>query len=323
MEQKVSIRKRIKSKLSHSVIGIYMVHILRVMREKWALRLNDYDFLRKRYKKNFKKELNIKNPKTYMEKLNWLKLFYHTEEIERCSDKYTVRGYLEEKGYGQYLNPLLGVHDSPNDINFETLPDKFVIKVSHGSSWNIICTDKSKLNIKKTKAQLKCWQKEDISVFGREWNYRNSPRKIIIEEFIEAPSLNDYKFLCLNGKVEYIQVNHDVEGKHCIDYYNKNWERIPIKLEGYNTSSIPCLEKPDKFEEMYKIAENLAQNFPCARVDFYNPNEKIFIGEITFFTGGALRPFLPWDNPYDKMFGEKLQLPEPNYNLKLYNRIQR
>lgn len=322
MGQKKSLRQRIKNNLRNSLLGIHTLHFLRVLREKWALRLNDYQFLRKRYKKNFKKELNLKKPQTYTEKLNWLKLFYHTEEIERCSDKYTVREYLEEKGYGQYLTPLLGAYDSPKDIDFNALPNKFVIKVSHGSSWNIICTDKSKLNIKKTRAQLKCWQKEDISVFGREWNYRNSPRKIIIEEFIEASSLNDYKFVCLNGKVEFIQVNHDIEGKHCLDYYNTFWQRLQIRLQGYNGSSIACLEKPQKFNEMYKIAEKLAKSFPCIRVDFFNPGERILLGELTFFTAGGLHPFLPLDNPYDLAFGQKLQLPEPNYNLDLYNRIQ-
>ncbi len=322
MSKKVSLRKKIKNKLKNSLMGIHFLHFLRLMREKMALRLNDYEFLQKIYKKNFEREFNLKTPTYYTEKLNWLKLFYHIEEIERCSDKYTVRGYLEEKGYGEYLNKLLGVYDSPKDINFDALPDKFVIKVSHGSSWNIICTDKSKLNLKKVKAQLKCWQKEDISVFGREWNYRNSPRKIIIEEFIEAPALNDYKFICFNGEVIFIQINHDVEGKHFVDYYDKEWNKLPIGIKGYNNSSVQGLKTPKKFNEMYKIAEDIAKSFPCVRVDFYNPDDRIILGEITFFTGGGLQPFFPLDNPYDKMFGDKLQLPEPNYNLELYNKLQ-
>ena len=323
MQVKRSFRKFIKQKLNKSAFGVRIAHFIRLMREKISLLFyNDYRFLKKTYKKKFKKELNFKNPETYTEKMNWLKLFYHTQEIEVCSDKYTVRKYLEQKGYGKYLNPLLGVYDSVNEIPFDKLPNRFVIKVSHGSSWNIICKDKSELNIKKAKVKLACWQKEDISVFGREWNYRSSPRKIIIEKFIDSQELNDYKFVCLNGKVEYIQINHDFDGKHNLDYYDKNWVRLPISLNGYNSSTVKCLKKPEKFNEMYQIAEDLSKNFPCVRIDFYNPNDKIYIGEITFFTGGALRPFEPMDNPYDKLFGDKLQLPEPNYNLDLYKRIQ-
>lgn len=318
----MSFRAKIKEKMSKSVLGIYLLHFLRKLREKFSLLFySDYRWIKKRYKKNFGSKINLKEPKTYFEKLNWLKLFYHTKDVELCSDKYTVREYLEKKGYGEYLNPLIGVYDSVKEIDFNSLPEKFVIKLSHGSSWNIVCTDKSKLNVKKTKVQLRCWQKEDISVFGREWNYRSSPRKIIIEQFIDAPCLNDYKFVCFNGKVEYFQINQDIEGKHCLDYYDAEWSRLPIRLHGYNSSSIDRLEKPEKLLEMVKIAEELAKNFPCARVDFYNPGDKIYIGEITFFTAGALHPFLPLDNIYDQRFGQKLQLPEPNYNIDLYNKL--
>lgn len=318
----MSIRKKIKKNLSNSLLGVYSLHFLRKTREIWALRLNDYKYLRKVYKKRFGRGLNLRDPQTFFEKLNWLKLFYHTKEIERCSDKYLARGYLEEKGYKKYLNKLIGVYDRAKDIDFKALPQKFVIKVSHGSSWNVICTDKSKLNVKKTIAKLNCWQKEDISVFGREWNYRSSPRKIIIEEFIEAPSLVDYKFFCLNGKVTFMQVNHDEGLMHYIDYYDANFNRLHMKLYGYNSCSND-LEKPPKFDEMKKIAEELAKNFPSIRVDFYNPDERIFLGELTFFVGGGLMPFEPKDTPYDKQFGDALVLPEPNYNLDLYNKLKK
>ncbi len=323
MQREKTIKEEIKKGLADSLFGIRILHFIRILREKISLWLyDDYSFLKKRYKKIFKKDLNFQQPQSYTEKMNWLKLFYHTEEIELCSDKYTVRQYLVQKGYGQYLNSLIGVYDSAEEIDFDALPEKFVIKLSHGSSWNIICTNKDELDIKKVKIQLTCWQKEDISVFGREWNYRNSPRKIIIEAFIEAPSLIDYKFVCLNGKVELLQINHDIAGKHYVDFYDKDWKRLPIGLLGYSGSDVECLDKPQNLEEMYKIAEEIAKNFPCVRVDFYNPGKEIFIGEITFFTGGALRPFVPHDNLFDKKIGEKLQLPEPNYNLELYNKIQ-
>lgn len=324
MHKKISLKARIKKGLQESLIGIKALHVIRIMREKCSLLFySDYHFLKKRYKKMFKKDLNLKNPTAYTEKMNWLKLFYHTQEIERCSDKYTVREYLTEKGYGEYLNPLIGAYDSAKDIDFSSLPQKFVMKLSHGSSWNIICTNKNELNVKKAKLQLACWQKEDISVFGREWNYRNSPRKIIIEKFIEAPTLVDYKFVCFNGKVEYLQINHDIDGKHYVDIYDKNWKRLPLTVKGYKGSNVDCLEKPKCFDKMYQIAEDLAKNFPCVRVDFYNPENNIYIGEITFFFGGALRPFEPLDNLYDEAFGSNLKLPEPNYNLDLYKRIQR
>lgn len=311
----MSLRKFIKYKMLSSLRGQILFYKIRILREKYALAtLTDEQYVKKTYKERFGYEINLNNPKTFQEKLQWLKLNYRNLDMPQCSDKYEVRNYLEEKGYGFLLNDLIGVYDNAKDINFDSLPNKFVAKANHGSGWNLICEDKTQLNWKQAVKLMNSWLKLNLYVFGREWNYKDIKPKIVIEKYLEHRPLNDYKYMCYNGKPEYMQVNNDVDGEHYVDFIDlSDWSLIPVTYGPYKMSG-RLIEKPKQFDEMYNLACELSKPFPFVRVDFYNFDDKIIFGELTFFPGGGLWPFTPRKEGeyWDKKIGEKLVLPNKN-----------
>lgn len=318
------MKKYIKKKLLNSDSGTLLFYSIRPVREWLALNfINDYAYITGEYKKRYGREINLKNPQTISEKLQWLKLFYRNENMPICSDKYDIRLYLQKYGYDHLLNEVITVLESPKEIdklNIEALPDKFVAKATHGSSWNLICTNKNNLDWKLWKKTFKQWLKMNLYVFGREWNYKDLKPKILIEKFIEHQPLIDYKFTCFNGEPKYIQVNSERDGERYVDFYDMEWKHLGISLKNYTPSDTKLI-KPEQFEEMKKIARELSQEFPYVRVDFYNFNDKILLGELTFFPGGGLLKFYPETDKYENLFGSYLNLPEPNHNLELYNRL--
>jgi|SRR5690625_38791 len=318
------MKKYIKKKLLNSDSGTLLFYSIRPVREWLALNfINDYAYITGEYKKRYGREINLKNPQTISEKLQWLKLFYRNENMPICSDKYDIRLYLQKYGYDHLLNEVITVLESPEEIdklNIEALPDKFVAKATHGSSWNLICTNKNNLDWKLWKKTFKQWLKMNLYVFGREWNYKDLKPKILIEKFIEHQPLIDYKFTCFNGEPKYIQVNSERDGERYVDFYDMEWKHLGISLKNYIPSEGKMLP-PAQFEEMKKIARELSQEFPYVRVDFYNFNDKILLGELTFFPGGGLLKFYPETDKYENLFGSYLNLPEPNHNLELYNRL--
>lgn len=281
-------------------------------------RISDREFIVNTYLNSTGHKLNLSSPKRFTEKLQWLKLFYRSKEIEICTDKFTVRNYIIGKGYGDILNELIVAYDSVDEINIEELPEKFVLKLSHGSGWNIICKDKSKLNWFMYKLIIKSWMKQNLYIYGREWNYNNLKPKIIVEKYIDSGDgqLTDYKFFCFNGKPYYVQVDRDRFKEHKQTYYDMEWNKLEMV-----TGNVPVDEKcPPKFEEMKKIAEDLSKPFPHVRIDFYNIEDKIYFGEFTYFDGSGFYNFKP--DELDFVWGEKLKLPKPNYNLDLLNKIK-
>lgn len=289
----------------------------RIKGNRQIKKISDENFIFDVYKRSTGHELNLSNPQRYTEKLQWLKLFYRNKDIELTTDKYTVREYLEQKGYGYILNDLIGVYDSVDEIDFLSLPEKFVLKLSHGSGWNIVCKDKSTLNWKMYKHIIQSWMKQNLAIYGREWNYNNLTPKIVIEKYIDNgdDQLTDYKFFCFNGKPLFVQIDRDRFKDHKQTYYDMDWQQLDIKTS-HEVSDEIC---PPKFEEMKKLAEDLSKDFPHVRIDFYNIGEQIYFGEFTYFDGSGFYKFEP--DEIDFLWGEKLILPEPNHNLELYNKI--
>lgn len=298
----------IKSAIQSTWSGKYLVSILHCVQSKvMPLIINDERAVRSYYKKITGKELNLENPQTFIEKMNWLKLNCRMPLMQQCADKYAVREYVIEKGYGNHLNKLLGVYDNVGDIDIVNLPDRFVLKATHGSHMNIIVKDNKKdINWKRQRKMMRSWLHQDIYWCAREWVYKDIPRRIIAEEYLEDKygELRDYKFFCFNGVPTYFQ--YDIgrfKTKQYRNYYDIEKNVLPIS-DG--ADSLPE-EKPDftdeQFNLMKEMATVLSDPFQQVRVDFYLVNDKVYFGEMTFFDGGGSTIFKP--DEWNYKFSEK------------------
>ena len=321
-EKSVEIRAFAKNKLKETEEGQHYLFLIRRLREKGELLLeSDIQYIRHNYKNRFGEDIDLVNPETFGAKLQWLKLFYRDPDMPICSDKYRIREFLAKKDLEWLSNEVIGVYKNANDIPFDMLPEQFAAKATHGSGWNLICEDKTALNWKAQTRIMNDWLKCNLYVFGREWNYREIEPRIIVEKYIDHKPLNDYKLMCFNGEPCYMQLNNDYEGTHYVDFYDlETWTHLPVTFMHYDRSDRD-LEEPANLERMKSIARELSAQFPFVRVDFYSFDETIILGELTFFPGGGLWPFLPREEGYDKIIGDCLILPEPNHNLELYNQL--
>lgn len=252
---------------------------------------------------------NIKEPSTFSEKMQWLKLNYHNPLMTVCADKYAVREYLTKKGYEDILGEVIEVYEDVSEINLDNLPQKFVIKATHGSGWNLICTDKTKVNWFWWNKTFKIWLKNNIFWPGREWPYKDMKPRLIVEKFLTDKSgqLMDYKIFCFNGKAHFVQANKGRDTKeHAQNFYDLNWNILPFGKDLKPRLDIE-IEAPITLTKMKEIAEDLAGDFPFVRVDFYEVEEKIIFGEMTFYPKSGLPDFTPKE--YDKILGELLILP--------------
>lgn len=279
---------------------------------KYGQALNDEQYLKKLFKLKLGKELNLDNPKTFNEKLQWLKLYDRKPEYTVMVDKYAVKQYVADKIGEEYIIPTLGMWDKFEDIDFDALPNQFVLKCTHDSGGLVICRDKKQLDLKKVKEQIERSLKRDFYLTVREYPYRDVPRKIIAEKFMVDESgydLKDYKFFCFDGIVKMLFIEKDrAKGHngHKVDFFDENFEHLPITTGGYPYSE-PPYQKPEKFEKMKELAEKLSTGVPQLRVDFYNVNGKIYFGELTFFHGSGMQAFEPEE--WDYKLGEWIQLP--------------
>lgn len=273
--------------------------------------MSDETFLKLKYKNVFGKKLDLENPKTFNEKLQWLKLYNRKPEYTIMVDKYKVRDYIAQMLGEEYLIPLLGVWDDPDEIDFDALPDQFVLKCNHNSGLGMcICKDKSKLNIPKVRAELRKGLKENYYIKFREWPYKDVPRKIIAEKYMtngNGEDLNDYKLMCFNGKVKTTFVCSDRFSKDGlkVTFYDTDWRRMPF--ERHYPASKAEIDKPQTYEKMVTLAEKLAFGIPFVRVDFYEINGNIYFGELTFFPGSGYEEFTPEE--WDKTLGDWIKLP--------------
>lgn len=270
--------------------------------------LSDETYLKFMYRIRMGKKLNLKNPQTFNEKLQWLKLYGRKPEYTIMADKYAVRKYIADTIGEEYLIPLLGVWDNPDDIDFDKLPDQFVLKCNHNSGLGMcICKDKSKLDINKVKKELKKGLEQDYYLTAREWPYKNVPRKIIAEKYMEEKpdtGLNDYKFFCFNGIPKLILVCSDRFSNDglCEDFYDTDWNLLNLRRPDTSNSKQPQ-KQPQRFGDMLRLAAVISENIPFARVDFYEIKGKIYFGEITFFPASGLKRFTPeeWDLKLGKL----------------------
>lgn len=240
------------------------------------------------YYLRMKKKLNLNEPKDFNEKLMWMKLNEYPNNmlISDCADKYKVRKYVENMGCGEILNDLIAVYNSVEEINFEKLPEKFVLKCNHGSGYNIICDDIKKLNIEKTKKQLKEWMNTDYWKIKAEVQYKPIEKKIICEKYLESKNekpIEDYKIYCFNGKAKLCMVCLERNnGKAKYYFMDKSWNILKINQEGIEANDSKIISKPKNINDMYRYAEILAKPFKFVRVDFYDYKGKIVFGELTF-----------------------------------------
>lgn len=288
---------------------------LEIMKKlKYLLRfIPDEVYVKLYYRIHVKRKLNLKHPKTYNEKLNWLKFNDRDPFYSIIVDKYANRKYIKEKIGEEYLVPLLGVWNCFNDIDFDKLPNKFVLKCNHDSGGLVICTDKRKLNMKATRKKIEDSLRCQFYYIGREWQYKNIRPRIICEELlgdgITPPA--DYKFSCFNGKPDNVMVCYGREtGITKYYFFDMEWNLKRYNGWGEKAAKNFTIPKPKNFESMIRIAEILSKPFYFARIDLYNINGKIYFGEITLCPNSGFDANITLEA--DKLLGQKLRLPVTN-----------
>ena len=258
-------------------------------------------------------DLNLDNPKTFNEKLQWLKLYYNDPLCTKCADKYKVRDYVKNIIGEEYLIPLIGAYDKAEDIDFDSLPNQFVLKVNWGSGQNIVVKDKSKLDIEKTKKILNEWMdlKSNHYYFFYEWPYKNIKPKILCEKYMANENIENltvYKTFCFGSEPYLFQVIIDDKTEHeRINYYDLNWKKLILKQNYQNFDY--DMPKPPTLNLMIDFAKKLSKDFPYfVRVDFYEVNGKIYFSEYTFYSDAGLAKFTPDD--WDIKLGNLINLPK-------------
>lgn len=267
-------------------------------------------FLKRIYRYNMGHDLDLENPVTYTEKLQWLKLYDHRPEYTVMVDKYAVKDYVANKIGAEYVIPLLGAWDRVEDIDFDALPDRFVLKTTHDSGGIVVCEDKSSLNIASAKRKLQYFLKRNYYDHNREWPYRNVPHRIIAEPFMEDTrlgELRDYKFFTFGGepKVLYIAQGRGSSDETVADFFDMEFNHLPFTID-HNMAPTPP-EKPENFELMKELATKLSEGTPQLRVDFYEVDGKVYFGEMTFFHCSGMEAFHPEE--WDRKFGDWVVLP--------------
>lgn len=256
---------------------------------------------------------NLKNPEKLTEKLQLYKIRYRNTLMPVCADKYEIKKYLESKGYGDNVAKVYGVYDRAQDIDFEKLPNEFVLKTNDGGGGNnvIVCNDKNQLDREETVKKLNSWLDVKKVNPGREWAYTGIKKsRIIAEELLKDElqpelGLSDYKFYCMNGKPIFVSFDGGrYIGRHGRNYYDMDWNLLDFTLEYDNTEN--KIPKPEVFDEMVEVARRLSADFPFVRVDLYYSDKKIYIGELTFYPYSGYIPFDKED--YDKEYGRAFDI---------------
>ena len=271
-------------------------------------------YLKIMYRRCLGKKLNLKNPQTYNEKLQWLKLYNRNPEYTKMVDKYEVKKYVADKIGEEYIIPTLGVWNKFEEIDFDTLPQQFVLKTTHDSGGVVICKDKSTFDYETAKKKLNSSLKNNFYYMGREWPYKNVKPRIIAEKYMEdsaTKELRDYKLFAFDGVVKALFIASDRQNPNedtKFDFFDSTLKHLDF-TNGHPNASVPpaC---PETFAEMKKLAEKLSEKIPHLRCDFYEINGKIYFGELTFFHWSGFTPFSPEE--WDKTFGDWIKLPEKN-----------
>lgn len=261
-------------------------------------------------------KLDLKNPQTFSEKLQWLKLYNRKPEYTQMVDKFAVKEYVAKIIGEEYIIPTLGVWDKFDDIDFDKLPNQFVLKTTHGggNTGVVICKDKSIFDKNKAKIRLEKSLKSDIYRSLKEWPYKNVKKRIIAEQYIENSQyqdLPDYKFYCFNGEPAYCQVIRDRNSKETIDFYDMEWNHMPfVGLNPVAKNGLIPVTRPEHLANMVNMCRQLAVGIPFSRIDWYVVNGKVHFGEITFFPASGLGEFTPKEWNYT--IGSLIKLPNNN-----------
>jgi len=267
-------------------------------------------YLKLKYRLIFGKNLDLKKPKTFNEKLQWLKLHDRNPLYIQLVDKYEVRKYIEKVLGSEYLIPLLGVYNNFEEIDFDALPNEFVLKPTHTSGDIFICRDKSKIDFVKLKKEVNRWLKREYYWLHREWPYKNIKPRIICEPLIKTNDdtlPNDYKFHCFHGEPDNVMVCMEREsGEPKFYFFDSKWNLLRYNISGINAPHDFTLPKPERIDEMFSIAKRLSEGFPFVRVDLYYENDKIYFGELTFYPQSGFDPNLLPET--DLLFGDKIKL---------------
>ena len=274
--------------------------------------LSDKMYIKLQYRFITGRTLNLKNPKRFNEKLQWLKLYDHKPEYTTYVDKYRVKEYVKNKIGEKYIIPTIGVWPSASEIDITELPDQFVLKCNHDSKSVFICKDRRKFKFNEVLLKLNEALKKNQFYYGREWPYKNVHPLIIAEKYMEDESggLQDYKVMCFNGKAKLIQVHQGRFTDHYThDIYDRDWIHQKFNQKG-EVYADKILDKPVFLEEMLLLSEILSKNIPQIRVDWYYVNNQLYFGEMTFFDAAGYLDFVP--DEYNEIIGNWISLPEKN-----------
>lgn len=276
--------------------------------------LSDKLFLSLKFRLKMGGGINWKSPHTFNEKLQWLKLYNRRPEYTIMADKIEAKKWVAERIGEKYIIPTLGVWTKAEEVDFDTLPDKFVIKCNHNSGTGMyICKDKQQMDVQKVRNGLRTGLQEDYFHHNGEWPYKNIKPRIIAEQYIEdkkSHELYDYKFFCFNGKVKLFKIDFDRFTEHHANYYTPTGEILPLVETAYPPQFDRIISMPSTLPQMISLAETLSCGIPFLRVDFYTIGMDIFFGELTFFPTSGMTPFEPKD--WDKKLGDMLILPTKN-----------
>jgi len=262
------------------------------------------------YFRHFKKFIDFDNPKTFNEKIQWLKLNYRKEEYTNLVDKYRVKQYITKLIGEEYVIPTLGVWKNVDDIDFKSLPEKFVLKCNNDSGGIVICKNKKDFDEAKAKSFLKERLKNNGYWYGREWPYKNVKPCIIAEKYMEdsiSKDLKDYKFFCFNGSMEFFDIDIDRFIEHRSNYYDRNGNFLPFGKTYCPPDYTKKIEMPKNLDKMIELAETISHNTVLSRIDFYEIDGQVYFGEITFYPGSGFSPFT--DEKWDYKLGDMIDLP--------------
>lgn len=262
------------------------------------------------YFRHFKKFIDFDNPKTFNEKIQWLKLNYRKEEYTNLVDKYRVKQYITKLIGEEYVIPTLGVWKNVDDIDFKSLPEKFVLKCNNDSGGIVICKNKKDFDEVKAKSFLKERLKNNGYWYGRKWPYKNVKPCIIAEKYMEdsiSKDLKDYKFFCFNGSMEFFDIDIDRFIEHRSNYYDRNGNFLPFGKTYCPPDYTKKIEMPKNLDKMIELAETISHNTVLSRIDFYEIDGQVYFGEITFYPGSGFSPFT--DEKWDYKLGDMIDLP--------------
>ncbi|MBE6291958.1 MAG: hypothetical protein E7091_06060 [Bacteroidales bacterium] len=292
---------------------MYENNLIKRVSYKFFDLLPDKLFIQLKFFKNFHRFPNLKNPQTFSEKIQWLKLYDRNPRYTNLVDKYEVKKIVADLIGEQYIIPTLGVWNNADEIDYDALPNQFVLKATHDSGRIIICKDKSKLDKEWARKEMAKSLERDFYALTREWPYKNVHRRIIAELYMENPQdpgrdLSDYKFFCFDGIPHYCQVIRNRSSKETIDFYDMQWNHMPfVGLNPVVSNGLNPVERPTCLDEMVDVCTKLSKGFAFSRVDLYVIDDKVYFGEITFYPASGMGVFTPVE--WNIKLGDLIKLP--------------